>query len=180
MPVWHRQIIQYLTLCQWQRSHQGETLFVNSQFWISVETTRHFVQEEDREKKKMKSNEPALDQRAEIRKVQFLAEGSPDKATCDPHPRNQFKSQLSISPRGWNSCWGQSGCFSLFAGLSVNCCFMSTETIDLLGTGAQDGHFDFHTAPELWSAGLCPLSLKLSGSYHVFLINGITLLKNWV
>ena len=24
-----------------------------------------------------------------------------------------------------------------------------TETIDLLGTGAQDGHFDFHTAPEL-------------------------------
>ena len=28
--------------------------------------------------------------------------------------------------------------------------FTSTETIDigLLGTGAQDGHLDFHTAPE--------------------------------
>ena len=30
------------------------------------------------------------------------------------------------------------------------CCFTSTETIYLLGTGAQDGHLDFHTAPELW------------------------------
>ena len=29
------------------------------------------------------------------------------------------------------------------------CCFTSTETVGLLGTGAQDGHFDFHTAPEL-------------------------------
>ena len=28
------------------------------------------------------------------------------------------------------------------------CCFMSTETICLLGTGAQDGHLDFHIAPE--------------------------------
>ena len=26
----------------------------------------------------------------------------------------------------------------------------STETVGLLGTGAQDGHLDFHTAPELW------------------------------
>ena len=25
----------------------------------------------------------------------------------------------------------------------------STETVGLLGTGAQDGHLDFHTAPEL-------------------------------
>ena len=27
---------------------------------------------------------------------------------------------------------------------------MSTETIGLLGTGAQDVHLDFYTAPELW------------------------------
>ena len=26
---------------------------------------------------------------------------------------------------------------------------MSTETVGLLGMGAQDGHLDFHTAPEL-------------------------------
>ena len=31
----------------------------------------------------------------------------------------------------------------------VECCFTSIETIGLLGTGAQDGHLDFHTAPEL-------------------------------
>ena len=29
------------------------------------------------------------------------------------------------------------------------CCFTSTETVGLLGTGAQDGHLDFHTVPEL-------------------------------
>ena len=28
-------------------------------------------------------------------------------------------------------------------------CFTSTETVGLLGTGAQDGHLDFHTASEL-------------------------------
>ena len=26
---------------------------------------------------------------------------------------------------------------------------MSIETVGVLGTGAQDGHLDFHTAPEL-------------------------------
>ena len=31
----------------------------------------------------------------------------------------------------------------------VECCFTSTETVGLLGTGAQDGHLDFHTVPEL-------------------------------
>ena len=27
---------------------------------------------------------------------------------------------------------------------------MSTETVGLLGTGAQEGHLDFHTTPEHW------------------------------
>ena len=31
----------------------------------------------------------------------------------------------------------------------LKCCLTSTETVGLLGTGAQDGHLDFHTAPEL-------------------------------
>ena len=31
----------------------------------------------------------------------------------------------------------------------LKCCFTSTETVGLLGTGAQDVHVDFHTAPEL-------------------------------
>ena len=31
----------------------------------------------------------------------------------------------------------------------LKCCFTSTETVGLLGTGAQDVHLDFDTAPEL-------------------------------
>ena len=33
--------------------------------------------------------------------------------------------------------------------LLLKFCFTSTETVGLLGTGAQDVHLDFHTAPEL-------------------------------
>ena len=33
--------------------------------------------------------------------------------------------------------------------LLLKCSFTSTEIVGLLGTGAQDGHLDFHTAPEL-------------------------------
>ena len=33
--------------------------------------------------------------------------------------------------------------------LKLKCCFTSTETVGLLGTGTQDVHLDFHTAPEL-------------------------------
>ena len=35
----------------------------------------------------------------------------------------------------------------VYAMLLLECCFTSTETVGLLGTGAQDGHLDFHTAP---------------------------------
>ena len=52
-------------------------------------------------------------------------------------------------------------CLSLCLLWLVECCFTSTETVGLLGTGAQDGHFDFHTAPELC---LC-LPVCLSGVY---------------
>ena len=41
-------------------------------------------------------------------------------------------------------------CYSLGTlWLMVECCFTSTETVGLLGTGAQGGHLDFHTPPEL-------------------------------
>ena len=33
--------------------------------------------------------------------------------------------------------------------VKVHCCFMSTQTIGLSGTGSQNGHLEFHTAPEL-------------------------------
>ena len=29
----------------------------------------------------------------------------------------------------------------------LKCCFTSTETVGLLGTGAEDVHLDFYTAP---------------------------------
>ena len=44
-------------------------------------------------------------------------------------------------------------------GKLVECCFTSTETVDLLGKGTQDGHLDFHTASEFWrrERGLVPM-----------------------
>ena len=36
--------------------------------------------------------------------------------------------------------------------MMMKCRFTSTETVALLGTGAQDVHLDFHTAPERWGA----------------------------
>ena len=42
----------------------------------------------------------------------------------------------------------------------TKCCLTSTETVGLLGTGAQDGHLDFHTATELWARGQ---ARKISG-----------------
>ena len=49
------------------------------------------------------------------------------------------------------------GHYSLSLSLSlsvvvVECCFTTTETVGLLGTGAQDVYLDFHTAPELLSS----------------------------
>ena len=38
--------------------------------------------------------------------------------------------------------------YSAWACWLVECCFTSTKTVGLLETGAQDGHLDFHTAPE--------------------------------
>ena len=47
----------------------------------------------------------------------------------------------------------QRGCEEML--LLLKCCFTSTETVGLSGTGAQDGHLDFHTAPELWRNVVC-------------------------
>ena len=43
-------------------------------------------------------------------------------------------------------CWR-----TVFSGVSflLECCFTSTETVGVLGTGAQDVHLDFHIPPEL-------------------------------
>ena len=40
----------------------------------------------------------------------------------------------------------------LTAAVGFQCSFTSTETVGLLGTGAQYIHLDFHTEPELCAA----------------------------
>ena len=47
----------------------------------------------------------------------------------------------------------------------LKCCFTSTETVGLLGTGDQDGHLDFHTAPELWKEEVWSLLILGRFSY---------------
>ena len=51
-------------------------------------------------------------------------------------------------------------------------CFTSTETVGLLGTGAQDVHLDFHTAPEFWDAMLLPLSTVQSIHTNLLEVGG--------
>ena len=60
------------------------------------------------------------------RNRRFIRDGSQESTST-------FTQLLSSVRRGW----------------LVECCFTSTETVGLLGTGAQDVHLDFHTAPEL-------------------------------
>ena len=42
----------------------------------------------------------------------------------------------------------------------LKCCFTSTETVGLLGTGAQDGHLDSHAALELSVTGMMMTGYK--------------------
>ena len=69
----------------------------------------------------------------------------------DPELLNQFLL------KSHNKIWGaplhtltETVTLTACAGWWLKCCFTSAETVGLLGTGAQDGHLDFHTAPELW------------------------------
>ena len=46
----------------------------------------------------------------------------------------------------------------------LKCCSTSTETVGLLGTGAQVVYLDFHTAPELWVRALCEKGINYSSA----------------
>ena len=53
---------------------------------------------------------------------------------------------IIIPPTGLSAaCW----CRVCMLFVYVGCCFTSTKTVGLLGTGAQDIHLDFRTTPEL-------------------------------
>ena len=55
--------------------------------------------------------------------------------------------------------------YRLHSLLKLKCCFTSTETVGLLGTGAQDGHLDLHTAPEHCALFVKPLQKKKKNIY---------------
>ena len=58
-----------------------------------------------------------------------------------------FVGKIKENTRGH---WLLYGFVGKIKGNTLKCYFTSTETGGLLGTGAQDGHLDFHTIP-----GLC-------------------------
>ena len=90
--------------------------------------------------------------------------------SATPHPSPPFRvparfepsadrtsTDSRLSPRGHTkgsvlrrSLCGplRSRCYNNYA-FMVECCFTSTETVGLLGTGAQDGHLHFHTLVEV-------------------------------
>ena len=82
-------------------------------------------------------------------------------ACCGPTAKavtqlaNILESLFSFSlPGAWRLLRLDWECQWTLQFLVVECCFTSTETVGLLETGAQDGHLDFHTAPEFAFAWL--------------------------
>ena len=54
--------------------------------------------------------------------------------------------------------------------LLLKCYFTSTETVGLLGTGAQDVHLDFHTTPEVCARLSVEDVLQCPGLAHVSIV----------
>ena len=76
-------------------------------------------------------------------------------ACCGPTAKavtelaNALESLFSFSlPGAWRLLRLDWECQWTLPSVVVESCFTSTETVGLLGTGAQDGHLDFHTASE--------------------------------
>ena len=70
---------------------------------------------------------------------------------------------MEVSPHGTTPRHIQNG----YRFECLKCCFTSTETVGLLGTGAQDVELDFHTAPELWGYRLGTLDIRKDG-HHLY------------
>ena len=69
--------------------------------------------------------------------------------------RPYLPNHSTICNQNWNGCTASRARVSckmigLLSSRSsrLKCCFTSTETVGLLGTGAQEVHLDLHTAPE--------------------------------
>ena len=85
------------------------------------------------------------------------------KSETASHRQNNHVKEVGTPPVRSDSCSSQIGVSAAVRSkvtktvivrqllrIWLECCFTSTETVGLLGTGAQDGHLDFHTPPELW------------------------------
>ena len=68
---------------------------------------------------------------------------APFSSLCFRYPLNR---QNRLLPSRGNS-------IAICNASMVECCFTSTETVGWWGTGTQEGHLDFHTAPELCRIG---------------------------
>ena len=69
---------------------------------------------------------------------------------------------------GYFCCLCTRSVWTVRHGLRLNllkCYFTSTETVGLLGTGAQDGHLDFYTAPQQYTIWLNLFYPELSLKY---------------
>ena len=83
----------------------------------------------------------------------------------------------ALQLQSWVSGWAREKKFFSTNMMMLKCCFTSTETVGSLGTGAQDGHLDFHTAPELWSStNMHPNPYTVIG---IFSHTNITHFKVW-
>ena len=90
----------------------------------------------------------------------LTARGQQTSRRPPPPPRRKLGCTLATSSVS-NRC---PPAFDTIATNLVECCFTSTETVGLLGTGAQDGHLDFHTAPELCDKLDCIVCIKVRDS----------------
>ena len=87
-----------------------------------------------------------------------------NKALTIPHQGALLRSDkegLGSVGQRWRQC-SSSACL-------VECCFTSTETVGLVGTGAQDGHLNFHTAPELEERARWSTKIQLEPRARKFL-----------
>ena len=78
-----------------------------------------------------------------IREIQLCARPATQlRCPPPPPPPPYFRQIAHASPLRMREALSARGRW-------LKCCFTFTETVGLLGTGAQDGHLDFYTAPVL-------------------------------
>ena len=128
-----------LSRCEWKSELLKTVLVLWKASWVSARTPN-----------KQAVNQPCeISDRTVHHLISELSRPAQSRALVRG-PREVHALHVSLSHRQ-RLAPPASRCLCSF---QVQCCFTSTETIrtiNLLGTGgAQGGHLDFHTPPELW------------------------------